>query len=255
MSHRWMQASPAWTIARIGGALLALSAVAVITIGFALMATPAIAVASPPVKFSISGTGVACVMDSTSVQCQGANSAVTFSATVTPDGQVATCRQVQGASPGCVLWPGASYKDVFPELPEPLVGPFACIPLGLWDHAKGAVCTVVSSGKGFRITAGKVVKVAQISTVHPPCTRRALTAALERAQHRRSLAPSFLSRGWRCAGNYAWGDYIAVDGPGTGDDITIVFRGKGRRWQTVGRGTVCEDGELPARIYRACTVN
>jgi hypothetical protein len=218
--------------------------------------TPAIA-ATPtaPIKLTIPGTGVSCVMTTSSVSCQGATSAVTFSATVTAGGQVTTCRQPQGAAAGCTLWPGARYKDVFIAQPEPAVGPFACIPIGLWSQATGAVCTVAASGKGFRITAGQVRPVDQVSAgPHPPCTRAALTAGLERGLHRRSLAPSHLTRGWQCVGNYARADYIDVHG-GTGDDIVVVFRGKGRQWQVVGRGRICLDGELPAQIYIACTVD
>jgi hypothetical protein len=220
-------------------------------------ATPAVA-ATPTstVKLTIPGTGVSCVMTSASVSCQGATSAVTMSATLTPTGQVTTCRQPQGAAPDCVLFPGAAYKDVFTQTPEPTVGPFACIPIGLWDKPTGAVCTVARSGKGFRITAGKVAKVDQIPPgPHPPCTRAALSASLARAQHRRSLAPSYLTRGSRCAGNYAWADLIDVHGPGTGDDITVVFRAKGRQWQPVSRAKVCVTGEMPAKVYLACTVN
>ena len=223
----------------------------------AVAATPAGAAApTAPVKLTVPGTGISCVMTSASVSCQGATSAVTMSATLAPTGQLTTCRQPQGASPGCVLFPGASYKNAFLVQPEPRVGPFACIPIGLGFKPKGAVCTIVSSGNGFRITAGNVAKVDQIPPgPHPPCTRAALTAALERAQHRRSLAPSYLTRGSRCAGNYAWGDYIDVHGPGTGDDITVLFQAQGRQWRAIGRGKVCETGELPARIYLACTVN
>lgn len=230
---------------------------ALITLTFAAAATPAGA-ASPttPVKLTIPGTGVSCVMTTAATSCQGATSAVTMSARLTPDGQVATCRAPQGASPDCVLFPGASYKNVFMQLPEPVVGPFACIPIGLWLKAKGAVCTVAATGSGFRITAASVAKVSQIPAgPHPPCTRAALSSALARAQHRRSLAPSYLSRGWKCVGNYAWADLIAVHGPGTGDDITVVYRAKGRQWQPVSRSKVCLTGELPARIYIACTVN
>ena len=121
--------------------------------------------------------------------------------------------------------------------------------------ATGAVCTVAATGKGFRITATQVRAVNQVTAgPHPPCTRAALTGALERALHKRSLAPSHLSRGWVCAGNYARADFIALH-DGTGDDIVEVFRGKGRQWQSVGRGRICLDGELPAPIYVACTVD
>jgi hypothetical protein len=230
---------------------------ALITTTLAGAAAPAIA-ATPtaPVKLTIPGTGVSCAMTTASVSCQGSTSAVTFSATLSPAGQVTTCRAPQGAPASCVLFPGASYKNVFMQVPEPVVGPFACIPLGTWFQAKGAVCTVAASGSGFRITAGNVARVNQIPAgPQPPCTRAALSSGLARAQHRRSLAPSFLSRGWKCVGNYAWADLIAVHGPGTGDDITVVYRARGRQWRPVSRTTVCATGELPARIYIACTVN
>jgi hypothetical protein len=226
----------------------------------AVAATPALAAApmSPtsPVKFTIPGTGISCVVTTVSAQCQGSSSAVTFSATLTPSGQVTTCRQPQGASPGCVLWPGAKYKNVLLAQPEPTVGPFACVPIGLWTQATGAVCTVASSGKGFRITAGKVVSVnVNGSGSHPPCTRAALTAALTRGLHKRTLAPSYFTRGWVCAGNYARGDYVDVHGR-IGDDIVVIFRGKGRQWQLISRGgATCVNGKLPAPIYIACTVD
>ena len=219
-----------------------------------LMATPA-AAGSSIVKFTIKGSGVSCVMTSASVACQASNSAATLSATLTPDSQVTQCSQPQGSSPGCVLWPGANYKDGFIDDPEPEVGPFACIPLGSPATPTGAVCTVVKTGKGFRVSSRKVSKVDQLRAgPHPPCTKAALSAALERAFHKRSLAPSFLAKGFVCAGNYARGDYIDEQG-GTGDDITVVFGVKGRKWTLIGRGKDCEDGELPAQIYFACTVN
>lgn len=229
---------------------------ALITIALAATATPAVAAApTAPIRLTIPGTGVSCVLTAVSASCQGATSAATFSAMVTPGGQVTTCRRAQGAAAGCTLWPGARYKNVFLGQPEPAVGPFACIPIGLWTHATGAVCTVADTGRGFRITAGQVRAVNQVSAgPHPPCTRAALTAALERGLHRRSLAPSHLTGGWRCVGNYARADYIAVHGH-TGDDIVVVFRGKGRQWQPVGRGRICLDGELPAPVYIACTVD
>ena len=222
----------------------------------ALAATPAVAAGpTSPVKLTIPGTGISCVLTTASAQCQGSTSAVTFSATVTPGGQVTTCRRPQGAAPGCVLWPGARYKNVFFAQPEPTVGPFACIPIGLWMKATGAVCTVANRGIGFRITAGKVVAVSQFgSAPHPPCTRAALTAALLRGLHKRSLAPSYFTRGWLCAGNYARGNWVDVHG-GVGDDIVVVFRAKGRQWQLVRRGKICVDGELPAPVYIACTVD
>jgi hypothetical protein len=154
-----------------------------------------------------------------------------------------------------VLFPGASYKDVFRVQPEPLVGPFACIPIGLWFKAKGAVCTVVASGEGLRITPSSVTKVDQIPPgPHPPCTRAALSAGLARALHKKSLAPSHLTNHSRCAGNYAWADYIDIH-HGQGDDITVVYRAKGRQWTPVSRTKVCVTGDLPATIYIACTVN
>jgi hypothetical protein len=223
----------------------------------AMAATPALA-ASPttPVKLTIPGTGISCVLTTASAQCQGSSSAATFSATVTPSGQVTSCNQPQGASPGCVLWPGARYKNVFLAQPEPTVGPFACVPIGLWMKATGAVCTVTSSGKGFRITAGRVVPVnVNGPGPYPPCTRAALTASLTRGLHLRTLAPSFLTRGWVCAGNYARGDYIDVHGR-IRDDIVVLFRAKGRGWQLISRGgATCVNGKLPAPVYIACTVD
>jgi len=83
----------------------------------------------------------------------------------------------------------------------------------------------------------------------------ALTVALKRAYHRRSLTPSYLARGWQCVGSFARADFIDVHA-GTGDDVTVVFRSARRTWRLIGRGKVCEDGEIPARIwYFACAVN
>ncbi len=230
--------------------------VAVIALTLAAASTPALAAApTSTIKLTIPGTGLSCVLTTASAACQGATSAITLSGTVTPGGQVTTCRQPQGASPDCVLFPRASYKNVFLQLPEPVVGPFACIPIGSSFKAKGAVCTVASTGVGFRITPSAVAKVDQIPAgPHPPCTRAALSAGLARALHKRSLAPSHLTKGSRCAGNYAWADYIDVHGH-IADDVTIVYRVKGRQWQPVSRAKVCVTGELPAKIYLACTVN
>lgn len=231
--------------------------VALLTISLAVAATPAIAAApTSPVKLTIPRTGISCVLTTASAQCQGSTSAVTFSATVTPSGQVTTCNQPQGASPGCVLWPGARYKNVFVGQPEPTVGPFACVPIGMWMQATGAVCTVTATGKGFRITAGKVVSVnVNGPGPYPPCTRSALTAALTRGLHKRTLAPSYFTKGWVCAGNYARGDYIDVHGR-IGDDIVVLFQARGGTWQLISRGgSTCLNGKLPAPVYIACTVD
>jgi len=229
---------------------------ALITVLLVATAVPAVASsATSTVKFTIPHTAVSCVMSTTSVSCQGATSAATMSGTVIPTGQVSICHQRQGATPGCVLFPGAHYKDVFIAQPEPTVGPFACIPIGLFTQPTGAVCTVVASGKGFRITARRISRVQQISPgPHPPCTRAALTNALTRGLHRRRLAPSYLTRGWQCVGNYARADYVVVAGQAKNDTV-VVFRGKGRQWQLVGREKICVDGELPPQIYIACTVD
>lgn len=220
-----------------------------------MAATSASAAPTATVKLTIPGTGLSCVMTTASVSCQGSNSSLTMSGTVTPAGQVTVCRQPQGAAQSCVLFGGASYKNVFLGQPEPMVGPFACVPIGWPDKITGTICTVVSTGVGFRITQSRVAKVDQIPPgPHPPCTRAALSAGLARALHRRSLAPSHLTRGWRCAGNYATADYIDVHGQ-SADDITVVYRAKGRQWQPVSRAKVCPTAQLPAKIYVACTVN
>ncbi len=225
---------------------------------FAAALAPAGVAAVPSrLSFSVGSSDVMCSMTTASVSCQSATSSQTISATVTPDSKVATCNQPQGSSPGCILWPGAAYKNLLLDNPEPTVGPFACIPIGaVGITVTGVVCTVVATGEGFRMTAGKVSRVSQISAgPHPPCTRSALTAALERAFHERSLAPSYLSRGWQCAGSYARGDLIDVHGH-IADDVTVVFRAAGRVWTLAGRGNICEDGEVPARIwFLACAVN
>jgi hypothetical protein len=126
----------------------------------------------------------------------------------------------------------------------------------MWMQATGAVCTVAATGKGFRITAAKVVPVnVNGPGPYPPCTRPALTAALLRGLNKRTLAPSHFSRGWVCAGDYARGDYIDVHG-GIGDDIVVLFRAKGRQWQLISRGgATCVNGKLPAPVYIACTVD
>jgi Regulator of chromosome condensation (RCC1) repeat len=208
---------------------------------------------------AVGSSGVTCAMTTAVVSCRSATSSLSVSATLTPNGRVATCSQPLQASPGCVPQPGAAYRTLFASNPEPRVGPFACIPIGRLLFAPqplGAVCTVLSSGKGFRITPGSVSRVSQISPgSHPPCTRAALTAALERAYRRRSLTPSYLARGWQCAGSFARADFIDVHGR-ISDDITVVFRAARRTWSLIGRANVCEDGEIPARIwYFACAVN
>jgi hypothetical protein len=81
-----------------------------------------------------------------------------------------------------------------------------------------------------------------------------LTAALERAYHDPSLAPSYLSKGSQCVGSYAVGQFIDVHN-GQGDDVTVVFRAAGRAWSLNGPAD-CGNGKIPARIwYFACAVN
>lgn len=206
----------------------------------------------------IGNTGAACSMTSLVVSCQTATSARTLSATLAPDGKVALCNQPQGASPGCVLWQNPAFPPGFVTNLEPRIGPFACVPIERFgiSSATGAVCTLVATGKGFRIRTGKVSRVSTISKgPHPPCTRGALSAAIERSFHKRSLAPSYLARGWQCVGSFARGDFIDVHGR-IADDVTVVFRQARRSWTLGGRGNVCEDGEIPARIwYLSCAVN
>jgi hypothetical protein len=214
---------------------------------------------SLPVAVALGSIGVTCAMTTARVSCLGGTSSRAVSATLTRDGRVATCSQPQGSSPGCIALPGAVYTNLFGSNPEPRVGPFACIPIARLVFVTkpiGAVCTVVSTGKGFRITAGRVSRVSQISPgPHPPCTRAALTAALERAYHRRSLTPSYLAKGWQCVGSFARADFIDVHG-GTADDVTVLFGAARRAWRLIGRGKVCDDGEIPARMwYFACAVN
>jgi hypothetical protein len=215
----------------------------------------AVASAAPsPQRFTVGSTGVTCVIAPASVSCQSATSSRTVSATLSPDGKVATCSAPQGSSPGCVLWPGAMFQSFFPGPP---LGRFACIPLGkdFFTAPNGVVCTVIATGEGFRITAGTVSRLNTIPPgPHPPCTKAALTAALERAYHERSLAPSYLSKGPQCAGSYAVGQFIDVH-DGQGDDVTVVFRAAGRAWK-LGGFKDCGNGEIPARIwYSSCAVN
>lgn len=222
--------------------------------------TPAVVAAAPSasLKFSVASKRVECAMTAASVSCQTATSARTLSATLRPDGRVATCTRAQGSSSGCILWPGAVYQNFQITDRIPAVGRFGCIPLGnsFFTNPTGVVCTVIATGKGFRITAGGVSRVNQISSgPHPPCTKTALTAGLERAYHKQSLAPSHLGKGSQCVGSYALAQFIDVH-DGQGDDITVLFRAKGRVWTLAGRGRICEDGQIPARIwYLSCAVN
>jgi hypothetical protein len=216
---------------------------------------PAVSSAAPSSqRFTIGSTGVTCSIAPASVSCQSATSSRTVSATLSPEGKVATCSAPQGSSPGCVLWPGAVYKNF---VPAPPIGRFACIPLGsdFFNEPTGVVCTVIATGQGFRITAGTVSRVNTISPrPHPPCTTPALSAALERAHHERSLAPSYLSKGSQCVGSYALGQFIDVH-DGQSDDVTVVFRAAGLAWM-LGGAADCGNGEIPARIwYLSCAVN
>jgi hypothetical protein len=205
-------------------------------------------------RFTVGSTGVTCAIAPTSVSCQSATSSPTVSATLSPEGKVSTCSAPQGSSPRCILWPGAVYKNFSPAPP---IGRFACIPLGsdFFNEPTGIVCTVIATGQGFRITAGTVSRVNTISPgPHPPCTTAALTSALERAYHERSLAPSYLSKGSQCVGSYALGQFISVH-DGQSDDVTVVFRAAGRAWM-LGGSADCGNGGIPARIwYLSCAVN
>jgi hypothetical protein len=146
------------------------------------------------------------------------------------------------------------YKKFFPSPP---IGRSACVPLGksFFTNPTGVVCSNIATGKGFRITAGKLSRVSTISRgPHPPCTTVALTAALERAYHKRSLAPSYLLKGSQCVGSYALGQFIARHN-GQGDDVTVVFHAARRAWR-LGGSADCGNGKIPARIwYFSCAVN
>jgi hypothetical protein len=216
---------------------------------------PAVTSAAPSSqRFTVGSTGVTCAITPGSVSCQSATSSRTVAATISPAGKVATCSAPQGSSPGCILWPGAVYRSFFPRPP---IGRFACIPLGngFFSQPTGVVCSVIATGKGFRLTAGKLSRVNTISRgPHPPCTTAALTAALERAYHERSLAPSYLLKGSQCVGSYALGQFIDRHN-GQGDDVTVVFHAVGRAWR-LGGSADCGNGKIPARIwYLSCAVN
>ncbi len=229
-----------------------------------VLAPAVVAAASSSQSFTVGSSGVSCSTKTASVSCQSATSARTVSATLTPNSKVAMCSQPAGASPGCILWPGAVNQQFNPPIANkggPLVGRFGCIPLArnivsVFSNPTGVVCTVTATGNGFRITAGKVSRVSTISPgPHPPCTAAAFTAALERVNHK-SLAPSYVasSQVW-CAGSYGVGGLIDVYN-GEGDEVTVIFRAAGRTWTTDDGDTICSNGDIPARIWSlACNSN
>jgi glucokinase len=64
-----------------------------------------------------------------------------------------------------------------------------------------------------------------------------------------------VAKGAKCAGSYAVAQFIDVHGR-IADDVTVVFRAAGGAWTAAGRGNVCVDGEIPARIwFSSCAVN
>ena len=143
-----------------------------LTIMTLAVAAPPAGAASPtaPVKLTVPGTGISCVMTSASVSCRGRPRRSRCRRRSHPP---ASSRRAAGRRriAGLRALPGASYKNAFLVQPEPRVGPFACIPIGLGFKPLGAVCAIVSSGNGFRITAGNVAKVNQIPPAPIPHAR------------------------------------------------------------------------------------
>ncbi len=83
--------------------------------------------------------------------------------------------------------------------------------------------------------------------VQPPCVKRALTRGLSRGET--PFPDGRLVRPWACAGRFAYAAVIF-----DGNELTVLFRAVGRRWQTADRTAYCPD--VPSRIWQpACNTN
>jgi hypothetical protein len=79
------------------------------------------------------------------------------------------------------------------------------------------------------------------------CTRRALTKGLRRG----GLRGYIDGHTFGCAGRFAYAGVI-VDG----NEVTVLFRARGRGWHPADRSRYCVNGSVPKAIYRpACETN
>jgi hypothetical protein len=79
------------------------------------------------------------------------------------------------------------------------------------------------------------------------CTQRALTKGLRRGGLRGYIDGDTFG----CAGRFAYAGVIVDD-----NEVTVLFRARGRGWHPVQRRRYCEDGSVPKAIYRpACESN
>jgi hypothetical protein len=111
-------------------------------------------------------------------------------------------------------------------------------------------------GKGSRASfSGNIVSAGTSGTAgdagstaaRPACTRRTLTKGLRRG----SLRGHIDGHTFGCAGRFAYAGVIVDD-----NEVTVLFRARGRRWHPVDRVRCCEDGSVPKAIYRpACESN
>jgi hypothetical protein len=83
----------------------------------------------------------------------------------------------------------------------------------------------------------------------PPCTKPAFVAGLRRGVT--PLPHGQVIRPWACAGRFAYAAVVVA-----GNELTVLFRADGTRWETADRAKYCEDRSVPARIYQnACNTN
>ena len=221
--------------------------------GCAALLQTAAATAAASGKGFTAGAGISCTIASSATTCETANSAKTLSATVSPTGVVTLCDRPQGAQPSCLSSTLRTGEPGFNGLTwEQTAGPFACIPVGSpYTTITGTVCTVIDSGKGFRITAGKVARVDQRPhEPEPPCTRTAIWNALKR---RGAKSPDHLVGSPLCGGGYAAGTWAIDGGTYNGhvefDEAGYLFKASAGRWGRTGRG-VCEAGVIPAVVWK-----
>ena len=117
-----------------------------------------------------------------------------------------------------------------------------------------------SIGPRWRTAAATVAAAALVGTggtwgtsasaaTTPPCTKPAFVAGLRRGATR--LSQGRVVRPWGCAGHFAYAAVIFE-----GNEMTILFRARGRVWETASRAKYCTNGSVPARIWSpACNTN
>jgi len=87
---------------------------------------------------------------------------------------------------------------------------------------------------------------------YPPCTKKALSAGLERGSAQPKNAR--FEGSFACAGGWAYSDIVV--GGKDGFDAIAVYKAENGVWVAVDRAKPCRTHAIPRKIYRgACTTS